>query len=171
MYPSHFSKLQDWSITIRLLSVISRILNQGGVLPSLQRCSQHIIQPQWTELRTQIGTEIAAICSISKYTALNNLLKAWFRRVQMTCTQALIREGQTNNIFKLCFSQDLKIFFFMLQVSVMEKATWHFISKGRRMLLKLKLKSNNFKKVTNLNKILLYLISQFWELYYKVKWF
>ena len=46
-YP-HSAKLQDWSLTIRLFSVIPRTLVEGEGLNSLQRYSCCILQPQLT---------------------------------------------------------------------------------------------------------------------------
>ena len=40
------SKLQDWRLTIISFSAMSRILIEVAVLTPLQRCSQHILQPQ-----------------------------------------------------------------------------------------------------------------------------
>ena len=44
----------DWSLTIRLFSVISRLLIVGGVLHTQQRCSQYILQLQPTGLPSGI---------------------------------------------------------------------------------------------------------------------
>ena len=42
-------KLQDWSLTIRLFSVITMIFVMGGCLSPQQRCIQSILHPQLTE--------------------------------------------------------------------------------------------------------------------------
>ena len=63
----HSPKLQHyWKLTLRLLSVISRIHVAGGGLTPLQRWSWCILQPQPTQLGKNFASQIRnKVCSVS----------------------------------------------------------------------------------------------------------